>query len=73
MSYKSDPNNSKKQVAKGITYGHQSFVGIFDTTAEITGLKAAKGSMAFSIGEGSHGALFIYTGTAWKKVAFAAG
>ena len=68
MSYKVDPNNSKKQVAKGISYGHQSFVGIFDTTAEITGLKAAKGSMAFSIGEGSHGALYIYTGAAWKKI-----
>ena len=67
MSYKVDQNNSKKQVAKGIVYGHQSFVGIFDTNGEITSLKAAPGSMAYSK-ESGNGRLYIYDGTAWGYI-----
>ena len=42
-------------------------------TAELKASKASRGTLAFSIDEGSHGAIFVYTGNAWKKVEFAAG
>tara|TARA_Y100000004_G_C8686549_1_gene315621 strand:- start:15 stop:230 length:216 start_codon:yes stop_codon:yes gene_type:complete len=67
MSYIEDPNNNKKQVAKGIVYGHQSFVGVFDTNAEITSLKATPGSMAYSK-ETGNGRLYIHDGTAWGYI-----
>ena len=45
---------------------HQ-FLGVFATNAEITGMKAAKGSVAFSIQSGN-GRLYIYNGSAWKYI-----
>ena len=67
MSYKVDPNHTKKQVFAGITYGHQQFLGVFSTNAEITGMKAVKGSVAFST-ESGNGRLYIYNGSGWKYI-----
>ena len=63
---------SKNTLVSG-PHQHQSGIIVFDTTAELKASKASKGTMAFSIDEGTHGAVFVYTGAAWKKVAFAAG
>tara|TARA_Y100000034_G_scaffold76470_1_gene91893 strand:- start:531 stop:746 length:216 start_codon:yes stop_codon:yes gene_type:complete len=66
MSYIQDPDNPKKQVAKGITYPNHSFIGAFATAAEITAMKATKGSMAFAV---DNSRIYIHDGTEWLKSA----
>ncbi len=67
MSYIQDPNNSKKQVATGITYPHQSFVAVM-TTAERNASKAVKGSMVYDTTDKK---LHVYDGTSWVGVSLA--
>jgi hypothetical protein len=65
MGYIQDPDNSKKQVAVGITHPHQSFVAVMSST-ERTASKAVKGSMVYDTTDTN---LYVYDGTAWKSVA----
>ena len=65
-----DPKHFEKQTLTSGPYPNNSFIGIFDTEAEVTALKAGKGSMAFAIDIGSHGGLMVYNGTAWKQISF---
>jgi|10_taG_2_1085330.scaffolds.fasta_scaffold14098_3 hypothetical protein len=64
MSYIQDPDNSKKQVAVGITYPSTSHIPVFatDTAAQVT--KPAKGTMTYST-EQTNGRIYIYDGSAW--------
>jgi len=64
MSYIQDPNNSKKQVAKGITYPSTSFIPVFSTDTAAQVAKPAKGTMTYST-EQTHGRIYIYDGSAW--------
>ena len=66
-------NDGNKQILYSGPHAHQAGLIVFDTTAELKASKASRGTLAFSIDEGSHGAIFVYTGNAWKKVEFAAG
>tara|TARA_R100000152_G_C6597913_1_gene56086 strand:- start:156 stop:362 length:207 start_codon:yes stop_codon:yes gene_type:complete len=59
-----DPNDSKKQVFKGISYSHQSFIPVFDTAAELTGKKGVKGAMGFALDDSK---IYVHNGTAWVK------
>ena len=67
MSYIPDPNDSKKQVAKGITYPSTSFIPVFDTDAAAQVAKPAPGTMTYS--KAGTGKLYIYDGTAWGHIA----
>ena len=60
-------NDGKKQVLYSGPHSAQQFLGVFSTNAEITGMKAAKGSVAFST-ESGNGRLYIYNGSAWKFI-----
>ena len=51
---------------------NQSFISVFDTAAELQASTAAPGAMAFALDTGSHGALYIFNGSDWKKIAFTA-
>jgi len=60
-------NNGKKQVLYSGPHSAQQFLGVFTTNAAVTGMQAAKGSVAFSI-ETGNGRLYIYNGSAWKYI-----
>ena len=70
--YVQDPNDPKKQVPAPSTHSsymaqpNTSFIGVFDTAAEITGSKATPGSMAFCLADSK---IYIYNGTAWVSTA----
>jgi hypothetical protein len=67
MSYIQDPNNSKKQVAKGITYPSTSHIPVFDTDAAAQVAKPAPGTMTYSK-EQADGRIYIYDGSAWGYI-----
>ena len=50
----------------GGPYPNTSFIGTFATAAEITGMKACPGSMAFCQADNK---IYIYNGTAWVSTA----
>ena len=59
-------NDGKKQVLYSGPHPNQSSIAVFDTAAELTGAKAAKGTMAFALDDNK---IYVYTGTAWVKTA----
>ena len=74
MSYIQDPNDSKKQVAAGITYPNNSFIATMTVAQKDALRKMAPGTMVFCTDADTHGRIFIYNGSAWKKsTAFVAG
>ena len=58
--------DGNKQILYSGPHAHQSGILTFDTAAELTGIKASKGTMAFAIDDSK---IYIYNGTAWKSVA----
>ena len=56
-----------KQVLVSAAQPMTSFIGVYNSNAAVTGLKASPGSMAFST-ETGHGRIYIYNGSAWKFV-----
>ena len=65
MSYIQDPNNSKKQVAKGITYPNTSFVAALATADRTALVDKAIGTMVFDTGDNQ---LYVWNGTAWIDI-----
>ena len=47
-----DPDNSKKQVFKGITYPNQPLIKVYDLVADFSGLKSQKGTMVYCKADG---------------------
>jgi hypothetical protein len=62
-----DPKTFDKVTLTSGPYSAQQFLGVFASNAEVTGMKAAKGSVAFST-ETDDGRLYIYDGSAWKFI-----
>tara|TARA_Y100001963_G_scaffold112451_1_gene155709 strand:+ start:205 stop:477 length:273 start_codon:yes stop_codon:yes gene_type:complete len=60
-----DPKHFEKQTLTSGPYPNNSFIGVFDTAVEITGVKASPGSTAFCVADKK---LYICTdGTSWFK------
>jgi len=58
--------DGKKQTLTSGPYPLQSHIAVFDTQAELEGLKAVKGSFVYALDQNR---FYIYTGTAWRRTA----